>query len=205
MPEPGARGQQIPAARIDVHPADGDRFGDVAAILNPSGNERACWCLAYRITSAEFNALRGEQRAERVRTLCAERPPPGVLAYTDGTPVGWCGVAPRSRLERLTRSRTIQAIDDVPVWSVVCFVVRSGYRRRGVTRALLDGAVTHARSWGAPALEGYPVDTGGRRINPSAAYVGTTALFESAGFRRIRQTQARSDRLPRWLMRLDLA
>jgi GNAT superfamily N-acetyltransferase len=162
-------------------------------------------CLAYRIASADYNALLGQQRAERVRTLCAEQPAPGLLAYANGTPIGWCGVAPRSRLERLKRSRTIPTADDSPVWSVICFLVRSGFRRRGVTRALLDGAIGYARSWGAPILEGYPVDTRGGRINPSAAYVGTTTLFESAGFRRIQQTQARADKLPRWLMRLDLA
>jgi GNAT superfamily N-acetyltransferase len=187
----------------EVRPAS--RFDDVAAILNPSGNERACWCLAYRITSAEYSALRGEQRASRVRGLCDDRPAPGVLAYEGDTPVGWCGVSPRSRMERLVRSRTIPALDDRPVWSVVCFVVRSSFRRRGVSRALLDGAVEYARECGAPAIEGFPVDTEGARIGSSAAHVGTTTLFEAAGFERIRPTQARADRRVRWHMRLDLA
>ncbi|WP_328649615.1 GNAT family N-acetyltransferase [Amycolatopsis sp. NBC_00348] len=189
-------------ASFDVCPAS--RFEDVAAILNPSGNERACWCLAYRSTSAEYSALRGEQRAEHVRTLCAEKPAPGVLAYDGDVPIGWCGVAPRSRMERLVRSRTMPPLDDLPVWSVVCFVVRAPYRRRGVSRALLDGAVAYARSCGAPAIEGYPVDTEGARIGSSAAHVGTTTLFAGAGFDRVRPTQARADRRVRWLMRLDL-
>jgi GNAT superfamily N-acetyltransferase len=190
---------------FEVRPVDAARFDDLAAILDPSGNERACWCLAYRIRSAEYNALRGEQRAERVRSLCAERPAPGVLAYADDTPIGWCGVSPRSRFERLRRSRTIPALDDLPVWSVVCFVVSAPFRRRGVAKALLDGAIGYARSHGAPAIEGYPVDTEGARIGSTAAHVGTTALFEEAGFRRIQETRARADRRVRWLMRLDLS
>jgi GNAT superfamily N-acetyltransferase len=185
-----------------IRPAS--RFEDVAAILNPSGNERACWCLAYRVTSAEYSALRGEARAERVRGLCADEPAPGVVAYDGDTPVGWCGVSPRSSMERLVRSRTMPPLDDLPVWSVVCFVVRSPYRRSGVSAALLAGAVDHARSHGAPAVEGYPVDPEGARINSSAAHVGTTSLFEAAGFERIRPTEARADRRVRWLMRLDL-
>ena len=204
MPEPIAPDQPTPGLPIDVRLVDALRFDDLAAILNPSGNDRACWCLAYRITSADYSALRGEKRSERVRNLCAKQPAPGVLAYAGGTPVGWCGVSPRSRLERLSRSRTIPTIDDVPVWSVICFVVRSGFRRLGVTRALLDGAISYARSCGAPAVEGYPVDTGGARISSSAAHIGTTGLFEAAGFRRVQETQARSDKRPRWLMRLDL-
>jgi GNAT superfamily N-acetyltransferase len=64
---------------------------------------------------------------------------------------------------RLSRSRTIPAVDDLPVWSVTCFVVRLGYRRRGVARALLAGAVSYAREHSAPALEGYPIDPAGAR------------------------------------------
>src|SRR5207244_5611110 len=97
------------------------------------------------------------------------------------------------------------AIDDMPVWAVFCFTVRTGYRRRGLARALLEGLIGYAREHGAPALEAYPVDTGGARIHGTAAYVGTTGMFEDAGFRRVLETDARSDHLPRWLMRLDLS
>jgi len=189
---------------VEVHPATEDRFDDVAVILNPNGNDRACWCLAYRAPAADFSAMRGEQRAEYVRGLCARRPAPGVLAYSGETPIGWCGVGPRSQLERLKRSRTIPTVDDVPVWSVICFVVRAGFRRQGVAHALLDGAVAYARSHGAPMVEGYPVDPGEGRINSAAAHVGTVGLFRSAGFELVAETQSRSDRQPRWLMRKDL-
>jgi GNAT superfamily N-acetyltransferase len=131
-------------------------------------------------------------------------PAPGVIAYLDDEPVGWCGLWPRARLERLVRSRTIPAIDDVPVWSVVCFMVRVGYRRKGVARALLDGAIAYARARGAPALEAYPVEPSGQRVDTAFGYVGFVPMFEAAGFRPIVETAARSDRRPRILMRLDL-
>jgi GNAT superfamily N-acetyltransferase len=118
--------------------------------------------------------------------------------------IGWCGFGPRQQMERLVRSRTIPAIDDLPVWSIVCFEVRPGYRRRGVARALLRGAIDCARSFGAPVLEAYPVDPEGARISSNFAYVGLVSMFEQAGFRRVVQTSARSAGLPRWLMRLDL-
>ena len=129
---------------------------------------------------------------------------PGVVAYLDGEPVGWCGLGPRASMPRLMRSRTIPLVDDVPVWSIGCFVVRTGFRRRGVARALLTGAVDYARSMGAPAVEAYPVDPEGARISTSFGFVGFTTTFEAAGFRRVLLTDAHSAGLPRWLMRLDL-
>ncbi len=107
-------------------------------------------------------------------------------------------------MERLRRSRTIPAVDDRPVWAIVCFLVHAGFRRRGVARALLGGAIQCARSYGAPALEGYPIDPGDKRIDTAFAYVGTVAMFERAGFHRVTETSARSAGLSRWLMRLEL-
>jgi GNAT superfamily N-acetyltransferase len=130
---------------------------------------------------------------------------PGVLAYLEGEPVGWCGLGPREAMPRLLNSRTIPRVDDVPVWSIGCFVVRPGHRRRGLTRSLLDGAVAYARSMGATCIEGYPVDPDGKRVSSSFGFVGFTSTFEAAGFRRVTETGAHSAGLPRWLMRLDLA
>lgn len=190
---------------IEVAPATVDRFADVETLLAPARPDApACWCLSYRVSSSEFNALRGAERPARLRELCAGERPPGMLAYINGLPVGWCAFGPRTEMERLQRSRTIQKLDDVPVWSIVCFVVRTGYRRQGVARALLEGVIDYARRNGAVALESYPVDTEGRRINTSFAFVGTTGMFESAGFDRVAETSAHSGGLVRWIMRLDL-
>lgn len=89
-------------------------------------------------------------------------------------------------------------------WAVVCFLVRPGRRRRGVARELLDGAASYARSCGAAAIWGYPVDPAGRRIDTASAHVGTTSMFERAGFRRVAETGARSAGLARWVLRRTL-
>lgn len=127
-----------------------------------------------------------------------------MLAYVAGEPVGWLGFGVRTALPRLQRSRTIPKVDDQPVWAILCFNIRAGYRRRGVASALLDGVIDYARRWGAPGLEAYPVDPDGGRVNTSFGYVGLTPMFERRGFRRVTETAARSDRRVRWLMRLDL-
>jgi GNAT superfamily N-acetyltransferase len=194
---------------IMVVPATPERWPDIEELFA----RIACWCQYWRVSASEYGRVSkgelGESRlAERKDALRdqLERPTsPGMLAYIDGQVVGWCGLGPRHELERLVRSRTIPAVDQRPIWAIVCFLVRVGYRRRGVARALLQGAIEYARSHGAPALEAYPVDPGGKRIDVTFAYVGTLPMFEQAGFRRISETAARSAGLPRWIMRLELA
>ncbi|WP_415803515.1 GNAT family N-acetyltransferase, partial [Isoptericola cucumis] len=126
----------------------------------------------------------------------------------EGTPVGWVGCAPRTGALSLQRSRVLPRGDpgEWPTsWVVMCFVVRPGYRRRGVARALLRGAVEYARSQGGRVIEGFPVEPEpGRRVPVSAAFVGTVPLFESVGFDRVGDTAATSGRLPRWVLRRDL-
>jgi len=187
---------------IEVRPAT--EFDDVAMLVGPKKpTSNVCFCLSYRIGSKENMALRGEQRAERVRELCHRDPPPGVIAYLGGEPVGWAALHPR-RDTSFARNRLIPYVDDLDVWSLWCFRVRPGHRKQGISHALIDGAVAYARERGAPAIEGYPVDNGGKKVNLTMAYVGTRALFESAGFEKAADTRSALDGFPRVLMRLDL-
>jgi GNAT superfamily N-acetyltransferase len=159
---------------------------------------------SLRPQAAEYGRSTSASHRAALRDQCAADPVPGVVAYLGDVPVGWCGFGPRSAMRRLERSRTIPAIDGQPVWSIVCFDVRPGYRRRGVANALLAGAIEYADSHGAVGLEAYPTDPGGTRRDATFSYTGFTGMFEAAGFRRVIETASHADRLPRWLMRLDL-
>jgi GNAT superfamily N-acetyltransferase len=184
---------------IDVVPASGHWDGFSSLMVPPKPGEHGCVCMAYRNSSLDMPG-----RVAHMRALCASEPGPGVLAYVDGEVAGWCSVAPKSTYRALVNSRTIPHVDDDGVWAVVCFVVRPGFRRRGLMHDLLDGAVAHAQTSGAPALEGYPVDTDGGRVDQSSGYVGTVNLFEAHGFRRLAPTTGRRGGRPRWVVRLDL-
>jgi GNAT superfamily N-acetyltransferase len=197
--------EQIEADRVEIHPATVARFGDVATILAPTNpGAPACWCLSYRLPNHEQRELRGADRTARLRRYAEDGAPPGVIAYVDGEAAGWCSVAPRATHHRLTHSRTIPTLDALPVWSIVCFVVHPQFRRRGLARHLLEGAVEYARECGAPAIEGYPIDSARGKVSSAFAYVGTTGLFESVGFERSLPTSSKSGGAERWLMRLDL-
>lgn len=189
---------------IDVVPATTERWADVETLLGGDG-ERGCWCQAWRGRD-EIAKVRGESRVETLRRqLRDDDPPPGFLAYIDGEVVGWAGVSVRTTTPRLMNSRTIPLLDEQPVWSIGCFKVRVGYRRRGVATALLDGVIEAARAAGAPAVESYPIDPAGRRTDVNFAFVGLASMFDAAGFRRVLTTDAHSAGLPRLLVRLELS
>nr|WP_245348175.1 GNAT family N-acetyltransferase [Paeniglutamicibacter psychrophenolicus] len=141
--------------------------------------------------------------ADIVRGLCAQDPPPGVLAYDGSDVVGWAGVHPRADTA-LARSRTIPHVDELDVWSVWCIRVRAEHRGQGISHALLAGAVEFAQGYGAPAIEGYPLDNQGGKADRTSANVGTRALFGRARFAKAADTGSVVGGFPRVLMRLDL-
>ncbi|MGL5929110.1 MAG: GNAT family N-acetyltransferase, partial [Dermatophilaceae bacterium] len=173
-------------------------------VVNPNRRTTHCWCLSHRLPAREIEQLGGGSREEAMRALCRRDTAPGVVTYRDGTPVGWCHVSPRADIPRLVSSKLIRPVDEVPVWSIICLVVRGGHRRRGVTRQLIEGAVAWAAAHGAPAVESYPVDPPGR-MDLTMAFVGTRAMFERAGFSVVGTTEATASKMPRLVMRRALS
>ena len=186
---------------FDVRPVTPDRVDDFVAVANPNRRASHCWCLSHRLTAGEVAELGHGSRESAFRALCARPHPPGVIGYDDGEPVGWCSIGPRAENTRLSRSRVLRPLDDLPVWSIICVVVRGGHRRRGHTTPLIDGAVAYAASRGAPAVESYPVDADPGRIDVTMAFVGTRAMFAHAGFEVVGTTDALASKLPRLVMR----
>jgi GNAT superfamily N-acetyltransferase len=163
--------ETAPSSQWQTFPVTPDRFKDFADVINPTRREPHCWCLSHRLRAKDIKELGGD-RATVMRKLCERKNPPGVLTYRDGEPVGWCSVGPRAEIPLLAASKLIRPVDDVPVWSIICIVVRSGHRRQGVSAHLLEGAVKYAASRGAPAIEAHPVDPPGR-MDTTMAFVGT--------------------------------
>ena len=136
----------------------------------------------FRQSSKDFAACAGAPNREALHDIVAAGHEPGLLSYSDDTPVGWVAVSPREDFPRILRSPVVRPLDDVPgVWSIPCFYVARGHRRQGISRVLLDAAVTFAAEHGAAAVEGYPYEVAGD-MRPAEAYTGTTTLFAAAGF-----------------------
>ena len=177
------------ATDLTVQPLTPDRFADLAALFQEGGDPKWCWCQFYRERGLDWSNSTADDNRERLASLTREGPPPGLVAYRDGRPVGWVSLAPRPAFDRLNHAKVLAPVDDQPVWSIVCFVVSRTARGKGVATALLDGAIEWARGQGATLLEAYPADTGGRKIAAANAYHGTLSMFESAGFEVVARRQ----------------
>jgi GNAT superfamily N-acetyltransferase len=190
--------------KITVKPLTLQRWPDFEAVFAAKGCSvaRGCWCMCYRDSGRQAlpaGVRPADQRKRCMKALVASGPPPGLLGYRGKVPVGWVSLGPRSDYARLRRSSVMKAVDEQPVWSIVCFVVPSEYRKQGVASALLAGAVRYARQCGAELLEGYPVDRDGRGRDDSL-WFGTKSMFDRAAFAEIARRRPQ-----RPIMRLRVA
>jgi GNAT superfamily N-acetyltransferase len=143
----------------------------------------------WKQTRAEFARLHGDPNRKALKAIVDSRVVPGILAYSDERPVGWCAVEPREAYTALERSRTLARVDGKPVWSVPCFYVARDFRGRGVMRNLLAGAIDWAGKNGARMIEAYPVEPGDKPA--SSLYTGVVSMFQDAGFVEVMRRSAR--------------
>jgi GNAT superfamily N-acetyltransferase len=177
---------------IDVYPATAERWDDLERLFGPRGACGGCWCMWWRQTTREYDAGKGLANKEALQQLVKAGREPGLLAYIDGEPAGWCALAPRLVYTRLAASRVFAPVDDRPVWSIVCFFVAKRFRRQGVTHALLSAAVAYAKEHGAVIVEAYPVEPKQRQTPDVYAYPGLASTFRAAGFVEVaRRSQTR--------------
>jgi GNAT superfamily N-acetyltransferase len=176
----------VAEGELEIHPLTPDRWDDLVTVFDRPGDPKGCWCMFWRVRGREFERRWGRGNREDFRRVVDDGPPPGLLAYRDDVPVGWCAVAPRELYPRILRSRVLRPVDDAPAcWAVVCFYVVRGERRGGVAAALLEAAVAFAATHGAAAVEGYPKDTEGARKGANELFVGSRSMFAEAGFEEV--------------------
>ena len=175
---------------ISVRSSSEVAWDDVRTVFGTKGDPARCWCQWFKVTNAEWES---SSPAQFERMLCdqvREAPvAPGLVAYLDGEPVGWVAVEARTGYRRITSMKVAAASPepqgDPAVWAVTCFVVRVGYRKKGVSAALLAGAVDHARAHGARLLEAYPVDVAEKKTSSADLFHGALSTFLAAGFEEV--------------------
>ena len=199
--------------RVVTVPANEAPWDDLQSVFGTRGEAANCQCQRYKLERREaFSRFPAEERAERLRgqTNCGQpgaASTSGLIAYLDWEPVGWCAVEPRPAYPGLLRVYRVpwegrsEDKADASIWAVTCVFTRAGYRRRGISYAMVRAAVEFARQRGARALEGYPMVTEpGKSVIWSEMHVGSRSIFADAGFREIGRPTLR-----RAVMRIDFA
>src|SRR6266436_6058493 len=176
--------------KLTVLPLTPERWPDLGAIFNARGCSvaRGCWCMYYRRSGSRGPLPPGTTHAQanraELKALVDAGKPPGLIGYRGKVPVGWVSLGPREEYARLKRSPVMKAVDEQPVWSVVCFVVPAQYRDQGVAQALLTAAVAYARRQGATLVEAYPVDKP-TRSKDDYMWFGAKSMYDKAGFKEV--------------------
>ncbi len=220
----------ITADDLTIVAANLASWADLLAIFGPRDCGR-CACQRFKTRGWFWDQATDEQRRASLRAQANCDDPSdtamtsGLVAYltrpdparpldtgaletgTAREPVGWVAVEPRTEYPRLLGLPTVwkgrpgEDKTDDSVWAVTCFVVRRGYRRRGMTYALAAAAVDHAKRNGARAVEGYAMLTQpGREITWGELHVGARQVFADAGFAEVSRPSVR-----RAVMRIDFA
>jgi GNAT superfamily N-acetyltransferase len=179
-------------AKLDVRPLTPARWPDLCALFGAKGACAGCWCMWARLPRAQYERGKGAGNKRRLQALVRSGDPPGLLGYHAGEPVAWCSIAPREQFARLESSRVMKPVDERPVWSIVCLMVRKDLRGRGLSRAMIEGALSWARKNGATIVEAYPTDTRGKRTADVFAWMGLASAYTRTGFVEVaRRSRAR--------------
>ncbi len=168
---------------LTFHPLTPYHWTDFEQLFGPRGACAGCWCMFWRLPRSVFNTQKGDGNRSAMKSLVEAGAVPGILAYAEGRPIGWCAVAPREDYPALERSRVLKRPDDTPVWSVSCLFVARAWRNRGVSVRLLRAVVDHVRERGGRVVEGYPVEPRKTPMPAAFAWTGTASAFRQAGFR----------------------
>jgi GNAT superfamily N-acetyltransferase len=174
------------------------------ALTNLFGNKGACggcWCMTWRLTSAEYEKQKGERNKIAFQRIVQLGKPAGVLAFHKNQAVGWCAIAPRTEFKKLENSKILKRIDNAEVWSITCFFIKKGYRNQGLSRRLINAAVNYAKQNGAEIVEGYPVEPKKYPIPEIFAFTGLAAAFNKAGFIEVARNSETRPIMRKYLLR----
>jgi predicted GNAT family acetyltransferase len=172
----------------DLCPAFEDLFGRQGACYG-------CWCTYFRLPPAARRTNDRQRNKDHIRARIEAGPPPGLLAFDGESAVGWMQVGPRADVPEWNSPRRVSAplaeseAADPHVWAISCFFVRSSARGRGLSHRLVAAGVDFARSGGARLLEACPIDQS-KDSRSVGLFVGSTRVFEKAGFARMAERRA---------------
>ena len=169
-------------ATFKYQPLTPERWQDFEQLFGERGACGGCWCMWWRLKRSDFDKQKGDGNKKAMKALVNSGKIPGIIAYQESEPIGWCSVGPRENFSALERSRILKPVDQQPVWSIVCFFVNKNFRNRGFSIRLINATKEFVQHNGGKILEAYPVEPKKGRTADVFVYTGLASAFRKAGF-----------------------
>lgn len=189
---------------LRIRPLTPELIPDFTTLFGPQGACYGCWCTHFRLRPKQRQAMSGDEKREAMLDRIRRGPPPGLLAFRGGQPVGWMQIGPRADVPEWNNpGRVSTPLPDAPaedpqVWAISCFFFHTKARGQGLSHPMLAAGIDFARRGGARLLEAAPMDRA-KQSKSVGLFVGSTSVFLKAGFRQVAAVKP-----GRPLMRLSL-
>ncbi len=161
--------------QLSIHLVTKELLPDLEKLFGKQGACNGCWCMYWRIGPDYHKRNRSLNKTD-LQQIISTNNPIGLLAFLGATTVGWCQLTPRQYLSWLIKNGYGNFNYGSNVWCISCFYIKTGYRRKGITLALIKAPVDYAKKGGADLLEAYP------RQSPNS-FTGYPSTFSKAGFK----------------------
>jgi ribosomal protein S18 acetylase RimI-like enzyme len=151
------------------------------------GGFGGCWCTWFhRETHSAAGSSAVPRTADYSRDFKRRQVETGrahaALVFDGDAAVGWAQYGSPDELPGISHRKEVEAAGSSPDWRITCIFVDRRYRRRGIARTALDGALELIAQAGGGTVESYPQDTAGKKVSASFLYNATRSTFEQAGF-----------------------
>ncbi len=139
-----------------------------------------CWCVTFHHPTGKRTRTAAGNRALKKRLVMADQSH-SALVYDGNQVVGWCLFGRPAeipgRMGAYGRLNLAQ-----PDWRIPCFFVDRDWRKKGVAKAALEGALRMIGEKGGGTVDAYPIDVHGKPYGSSFLWGGTSTMFARAGF-----------------------
>lgn len=156
----------------------------------PDSDEYKCYCVWWVNEDQDVNnidyLLSKEKRRNYAIQKIKEGKIQGYLAYHNGKVVGWCNTNTKTECLKcycwrrfMSAVPTEELVSGIRIKSIFCFLVAPEYRRKGITKLLLERVCQDAVEDGFEFIEAYPLK---EYINEAKDFMGSIGLFKKNGF-----------------------
>ncbi len=175
---------------LTIRPVTHELWPSLETLFGPQGACYGCWCSYFRLAPKQRDALSKDEKKQLLKQATEASLPPGLIALDGDTPVGWVQVTPRAHVPRWNTDRTVSKPlegddpSDPGLWAISCFFIQAKRRGQGISHALLEAAVAHAKANGAQIVEACPMQKA-KQSKSIGLFVGSVSVFEKAGFQTV--------------------